>query len=124
MKKILVWMMLLALAVAGCAETTDPAEQAAGAILQCFLNGDYEAVADMLSDEVRASVGTEALHSAWEQTASMGALTGTELSMEQGFAVVSLAFERGSAQLVVGLNADGRVTTLLLRPVVQQTVER
>ena len=40
MKKILVWMMLLALAVAGCAETTDSAEQAAGAILQCFLNGD------------------------------------------------------------------------------------
>ena len=124
MKKILVWLMLLALAVAGCAETTDPAEQAAGAILPCFLNGESETVADMLSDEVRASVGLEALQSAWEQTASMGALTGTELSMEQGFAVVSLAFERGSAQLVVGLNEDGRVTTLLLRPVVQQTVER
>lgn len=124
MKRIFVWLMVLATALTGCAEAADPAEQAASAILAHFMQGEYEAIADMLSDEVRASVPVEALQSAWEQTASMGNLTGAALSMEQGFAVVALTFERASIQLVVGLDDDGKVTTLLLRPTVQPTVER
>ena len=124
MKRILVWLMLLALAVTGCAETANPTEQAANAILQDFLNGDYEAVADMLSDEVRAAVDAQTLRSAWEQMSSMGALTGAATAMDQGFAVVALTFEHGGAQLVVGLDGDGRVATLLLRPAAQESAER
>ena len=115
MKKMLVWMLVLAMVLAGCAEAAVPDARWA---LDCFANGDYEALAARLSEEVRASVGPEALEAAWtQQLAALGELVSAEFSEQQGYSVALLTHEHGKQQLVVGLNEDGQVQTLLLQPV-------
>ena len=118
MKRFLAAMLALLMLTVGCAEE-DPTVQAANAILDCFMSGDCAAIMEMLSDEVRAAVSVEALQGAWGQTAALGALMGAETVLDQGFAVTTLSFEQGRIQLIVGLNGDGAVQTLLLRPVTE-----
>lgn len=123
MKKFLVLLMVLTMAFTGYAEEIPPAE----IVLEHFMGGEYEAICEMMSDEVRAAVSAEALKSAWEgQLAQLGQLQSAQFAEQQGYSVALLTHEKGSQQLIVGLNSDGRVETLLLQPVneAQPTSER
>ena len=116
MKKILVWLLMLAMCLTVCAEEIPLAEK----VLECFMGGEYAAISEMLSDEVRAAVSAEALEAAWQgQLALLGQLQTAQFAEQQGYSVALLTHENGKQQLIVGLNESGEISTLLLQPVAE-----
>ena len=117
MKKWLCMLLLLCLPLAALAEPQD--------VLDAFLNRNYALVESMLSDEVRAMIGAEELKQAWE---GQLALLGDEVSLHEysqqgGAHVFTLLHENGAQNLIVVLDGNGRVTTLLLQPAVVELAQ-
>lgn len=112
MRKWIVLLLALCVPFAAFAEPVD--------VLDAFVNGEYDVIEEMLNDDMRAAIGTEALAQGWQmQLAQLGAFVSVHEISEQGGAhVLTLKHENGAQNLIVAYDGEGKIAGLMLQPAV------
>lgn len=118
----LILLLLLVVPLAAQAQDTpeNPQIDAAQAIIQQFVDGDYAGIYAQFSDQIKAALSEDRLQGAWEGIVqSAGAfegVTGVEQDAQTGAITLHLRFEKAPLDAHIAFDADGTIIGLNFTP--------